>query len=268
MGLIQAMLIAIVAVLPPLTEGQRAQLDTADDDLGQWDTAALYPLLTNAAGWTQVNPAALLPGAIIADCSAIAARPSQHRGHVFIIEGLFAEARQQPLLRPGPWGETLTRWVLQVGDGPDDIVVIFLTHAPEPPKLGARVRLPARFYKLWPSRRLNDDPISYLLFVGHSAALLDAAVAAPASPSVGGNGAARFGVVIVVLVVAGGLLFMLRRMTRLSLSPRPLPSQLRRRADHDTRPDVDPQPSTEPTEPPLPENPADALAELDRRHDQ
>jgi hypothetical protein len=263
MALIHAMLMLALAAAPPLDEAQRAQLDTADDASGQWDTAALYPLLNNAVLWTQVDPLALLPGAIIADYDAIAARPSQHRGHMFILEGRLAASLEQDLSRPGPWGEKITRWVVQVDPVEDRVVVVYLTHAPDVP-VGRRVRLPARFYKLWPSRTRREEPITYLTFVGHSAGVVGQSAAAAGTPTTGGG--IRTGVIISVVVVFGAFVFMLRRMTRLSLTPRPLPSQLRRRMETPL-PTPEPEEEDQAVDPTLPENPADALAELERRHE-
>lgn len=269
MYLIAGILVAALASLPPLTDAQRAQMDTADDALGQWDTAALYPLLTNAVTWGDTDPAALLPGAIIADYEALRAQPAFYRGQIVIIEGQFREERKQQLLRPGPWGETVTRWVVQVGSGIDDVAVIYLTDALPPPDLGAKVRVQARFYKLWPARAADGEPVTYVTFVGHSAAVLDAPAPRRRDATSGGGSGPRLGVMVTVALVVGALFFMLRRMTRLSLTPRPLPSQLRRQHDTEGR-DSRHEPADDESDgedgPPLPENPADALAELERRH--
>lgn len=260
-----------LAGLPPLTEPQRVQLDTADDADRGWDLPALYPLLDNAASW-DLDPAALVPGSIVLDTEAVLRQPGPHRGRVMIVEGRLAEARELKLLRPGRWGETVMRWVVQVDPQRDEVVVVLLTHPPPRPPLGARVRMPARFYKLWPSRTIDGEPITYITLVGHGAAVLDAGPSAPADAARGSGGGSVGLLLLLSLVVAGVFVFMLRRMMRLSLTPAPLPSQVRRQqaaaAARLARTSAPDDPPGNGHEPPLPDNPEDALAELERRQAQ
>src|SRR5690349_8534863 len=73
-ALLLATLLTLAAV-PPLTDEQRAQLDTATDNDKQVDQAGLYPLLQNALEWKPGDES----GAAVPDYVAILDAPADAR---------------------------------------------------------------------------------------------------------------------------------------------------------------------------------------------
>jgi len=198
--------VALHAV-PPLSDDQRVQLTTAGDFSPRFDEAALYPLLQNASLWQLGDET----GAMIPDYPDLLTNPGDHRGRLFLIEGLFAGVPEGeslkigPLTRPGPWDDKLKWWGIVVDQDRDDVVIVYLLDPPAPPRAGAKVRLVARFYKPWNDfdRQQPPQPTSYLTFVGQSVTILagstDASGPNPATPLIGA-----------VVVLAVGL-FVMRR---------------------------------------------------------
>src|SRR5690606_20986373 len=110
-------LLVLTLALPPLSEVQRAQLDTAADHSPLLDEAAWYPLIDNALAWQAGDVA----GAAAPDYAALLATPQAARGALFLIEGQLARARRTPIARPGPWGDALTEWAIVIdANEPDD----------------------------------------------------------------------------------------------------------------------------------------------------
>jgi len=205
-ALILVVLGAAVSSLTPLTDAQRAQLDTAEDFTQRFDTAALYPLLHNAAQWTPGDEA----GAAVPDYGQIQADPKRHRGEAFLIEGLFAGVpegetlRIRSLSRPGPWDGKLEQWVVVVDPDSeaDEVAVVYLTDPPPHPREGTRVRMPARFYKVLDDfdRSPTPRPTQYLTFVGRGAEVLGSSL-----HILGGGGAVVRGAATPVLDALGEL---------------------------------------------------------------
>ncbi len=164
-----ALILTIVVAVPPLTDAQRTRLDTAVDDSARLDEAALYPLIENALSWSDHDEA----GATVPDYEALLTDPAFSRGEVCLIEGKFAgRARRYDLVRHGPWGDALTEWVLVVHDEPEQVAVVYFVDPNDeliPPRTGAHVRVPARFYKVWADRDQDGQPTRYLTFVARSA---------------------------------------------------------------------------------------------------
>ena len=171
--LIVGMLIVAVQATVPLTQPQRVQLDSATDFSSRFDEAALYPLLQNALAWEAGNEA----GAVVPDYAAILKAPADHRGTLFLIEGLFAGTPRggtlsvTPLSRGGAWDDRLQQWVVVVDPVKDDVAVVYLVDPPPAPSAGAEVRLVARFYKVLADQDRHGRPTDYLTFVGKSAAV-------------------------------------------------------------------------------------------------
>ena len=270
--MLAALLLSLMlGAVPPLGEGQRVQLETADDTGEHWDEPAIYPLLTNAAAWQVETRVDRIPGLTIPDFPALAADPATHRGGLFLIEGLFIKESQVPVLRPGPWGQTLTQWVVQTDPVKDEVVIVYLTHPPSAtggatPRLGEPVALAGRFYKLWPSRTLQGVPITYLLFVGHGAAVGAGAAGVTPGSSTAARGPSPVAIAVVAAAVIGAFFFLLRRLAAFRFDPKPTASQLRRAESRELREQRPPADDADPDEgPPLPEDPAAALVELERR---
>ncbi len=250
-----------LGALPPLTAEQQAQVATASDFSPAWDEGALYPLLQNALQWPGHDEA----GALIPDYDAMLADPARYRGQLCLVEGQLGgpvEVVPYRLSRAGPWDDKLQRWGILVRADPDLVVVVYLVDGPplaQTPRPGVRVRLLGRFYKVWRQPDQNHQPTDYLVFIGKTTA-----AAAPAQRY------ARYRTtpmqwnlrwVLLLLVVGVAAIYLLRRMTRLSMQPRPLPGQLRRRQERaHAGQDAGAQERAD-----LPRDPAAALDQLARR---
>jgi hypothetical protein len=276
-----------VGAIQPLTDDQQIQLATADDGAAVLDEGALYALLANVATWPapaseapapDLSPS--IPGAIIPDYAALRADPGKFRGQLFQIEGkIGAPADAFKLVRAGPWGAELTRWVIATGQSDPQAVLVYLVGvaAHDQPALRAPVRIPARFYRLL---HTNDpktgEPLSFLTFIGAQPRVLAGAGAGASGQRLGPNAPSIPTLLLLLVVMAGALMFLLRRTMRLSLQPRPTTSQQHRREEHQRRMQKH-QPPSAPTADAdadagqaaaLPDDPAAAMAELERRHGQ
>lgn len=241
------------AAPPPLTDAQRAQLDSATDFGPANDEAALYPLLENALLWTPGDES----GAAVPDYAALLADPAAYRGDLFLLEGDFAgRPRRLPLARPGDWGDEVTEWVLRVREDPDEVAVVYFVDPGgqlQAPPRGTPVRTAARFYKVWSDRDLANQPTPFLLFVARDPTV---AAAAPASQGLG------LGAWAVVLVALAAAFYIMRRYVVSLRQPKPLATRRQAEPSSDTS-QADEQDSPES----LPDDPADALDALTRHRD-
>ena len=252
-------LVSGAGAVPALTDAQVTQLATAQDLSREWDEAALYPLLTNVVEWSEADEA----GAIVPDYSRLHTAPEAQRGRLFLIEGQLGAAPtvlERRLSRPGPWDHNLQQWHVLVQRDPDEVVVLLLLDPMPPEQLprrgGSRVRAAARFYKVWRHLDRDDQPTNYLMFVGRWVHVGDRG----ATPG-GGGGGWTLGVVVLVLVAAW---YAFWRLGRLALKPKAL-STRSLKITHDDVEDAAEQPKHEQ---PLPSDPAEALRELQRCHDE
>ena len=252
----------------PFDDDERRQLETAADGSRRFDEGALYPLLRNTLEWDRDRHAI---GARIPDYDALREHPDAHRGQLMLIEGSYQGSGPFHLTRSGPWGKTLTWWVIKHGPTPDDVAVVYLIdpagELPEP-RRGAEVRVVARFYKIW--RDIDDptgEPTDFLTFVGRYPQI---------TGTTGVTGVALLPpglapMLLVLVLAVAALIYVLRRSWNLSLQPRPLPSR-HAHAAHTTTDAVPPDKADEPgddlPEPPLPDDPADALTDLARRREK
>lgn len=281
--------------IPPLTEPQTEQLATAGDR-GVLDEGALYPLLQNASQWA--NPPAE------ANYLQMLSSPENFRGEIVTIRGEFGHARSVSLARPGPWGETATLWGVRVAEGqvingvkqPDfNVAILFAgdgTVLPNPGDPGTPVEVICRFYKVWQTYFIDESganvPANYLTFVSSPAAVVSVGGQATATsrripglgvaPPAGHGDQSNSGsdlrqyvlVIVVVLAVGMGYLLVRRFAGRRGVPPtrmqrerrdarEELEERRRRRAIEEASGD-------EPENDGLPEDPAAAMEELERRH--
>ncbi len=246
---------ALTLGAPPLTEVQQVQLGAVYDDSPRLDGPGLYALLGNAMGWDKDD----WDGAATPSWVSLAADPGASRGEVFLIEGEFLRKRRIDLVRPGPWGEALTEWAVQVGPGDEDFAVVYFIDPQETmtrPARGTKVQIAARFYKLWHTLDMENRPRRYLTFVGR-----------PVRIVAEGGVWMRPLLIGAALAGAAALFFLLRRLTRRGAAPSPLERQRRRIERRDAAAeDEDEDGSPEPDDD-LPHDPAEALKEMQRRHD-
>jgi len=260
-----AVLVGLLAAAPPLTEAQRRQLDTATDASPRLDEGALYPLLRNALQWDDAsNPEA---GARIPDYAALRESPAAQRGEVFLIEGVYQGGGEFNLHRSGPWGDALRWWVIKHGKTADDVAVVYFVTPSDggagdggeglpAVRRGAKVRVPARFYKVWRDVDQNEQRTDFLTFVARRPRVV---ASSPVSPSLG-----LPEMLLLVVILAGGVAVLIWRSKGLSFKPRPLPRQAARAAAAA----AEEQGELGDENDPLPEDPALALDELSRRHEK
>ena len=188
-------LILPLAGVPDLTDRQRAQLASAVDHDDRFDTPAIVPLLRHAATWPTPLDAR---GATIPDYTGILQDPPDHRGQLFLVEGRLARVVETaPLARAGPWDGRIREWdVLSENAGTRTTAVLFLVDPGEPPRIGSRVAVVARFYKVMRRRDVQHGAATdFPVFVGHSAHDIG-----PGSPSPPSPPAALLVVVLLLLV--------------------------------------------------------------------
>lgn len=227
---------AAFAAVPPLTDAQRQQLQTTQDYTPSWDEGALYPLLENVWQWERQDEA----GAMIPDWESIKASPAEHRGRLFVIEGQLAGPPEKvpfKLARPGPWDDKLQRWGILYRINPDEVAVIYLLDPPAPgstPRAASHVRILSRFYKMWRFKDRQGKPTDYPVFIARTVTTTRHARDSGLTGAMTGNQVQRLLLVFTcILGVAFVVLF--RKGRKLSLEPRPLPGQLRRKAEQQTR---------------------------------
>lgn len=264
--LLASILLTLGAAVAPLAELERAQLETATDRTGRLDEGALYPLLRDVLTWA----ADVRAGALLPDYDALLAEPATYRGQAFFIEGDFAgRPRRFGLARSGPWGDALTEWVLKVGPHEDDVAVVYFVDPDATlakPRLGQRVQVVGRFYKVWADRDMNNQPAEYLTFIARWPSF-------PGGPDATAPSTGRGQVLFLLVLLAGVVWFMVRRLRKMSLKPRPLGGRLHRAGDEDAHTrehhiaDAD-EPAQADDQPALPKDPADALDALARKREQ
>ena len=242
------LLILALAALPPLSDSQRAQLDSANDSSPANDEAALYPLLENALAWTPGDES----GAAVPDYAALLAEPAAYRGDLFLIEGEFAgRPRRIPLARSGQWGSGVTEWVVRVREDPDEVAVVYFVDPDgelEAPLRGTPIRTVARFYKVWSDRDLANEPTPFLIFVGRTPTVV-AVESSVQGPGMGGW-------VLTLIALAAGF-YILRRYVVGLRQPRPLATRREFEAAIAEIEEDDP--------PSLTEDPAEALDTMSRQ---
>jgi hypothetical protein len=216
---------------PELTESDRQRLvdGTTDGDevLDQQD--GFYVLLRNAATW-KGDDFSGDAGAAVApppDYAYLKGKPAEVRGNVYLIEGWFMGADRWPTLvnhssdklsRAGDpdWGEQVTRWtiVTEKDNAAATIIVIFNDPqakmiAPEP---GSKVRIAARFHKLWEIPSSDGKPFTYPLFIGGAAEITEAAGSAGSASR--GDEISNLTKVLAAIVVVAGFFFAMRILMR------------------------------------------------------
>jgi len=254
--------ILLLLAVPPLTEQQQLQLDTARDGQPGWDEAALYPLLANVVSWSPGDES----GATIPDYDALHRDPAKYRGQFFLVEGILGGAPQlmrHRFARPGDWEKNSQQWPILISRNPDEVVIILMLD-PMPAKQlptrgGAKVRVAARFFKTWNVVDRDNIPTDYLFFVGRSAKVEAGATAITATGG-GSSVTARAWVAFLILFALGAIWYAVRRATKLSLKGRPLKSKRGLLRDHVPEEPEEAQPGE------LPKDPAAALEALEQRH--
>ncbi|MEM6505916.1 MAG: hypothetical protein AAF711_10670 [Planctomycetota bacterium] len=155
-----------------------------DDVLDTQD--GFYVLLRNAASW-KGDDFSGDAGAAVApppDYGFLKDKPEQARGNVYLIDGWLAGSERWPtltnhdsdeLLRAGDpaWGDQVTRLTVITERGNKDATVIVLFNDPNAkmtaPEKGSKVRIAARFHKLWTIPSSDGRSFTYPVFIGGAA---------------------------------------------------------------------------------------------------
>ncbi len=270
---------------PELSESDRQRLadgtTDGDDVLDQQD--GFYVLLRNAATW-RGDDFSGDAGAAVApppDYGFLKDKPGKARGNAYLIEGWFAGGDRWPtlenhsnekLLRAGDpaWGDQVTRWTIVTDKDNPDATVIVLFNDPNAKMIalerGSKVRIAARFLKLWTIPSANGKPYTYPVFIGGAAEQTEEAVA---SNPADGSTSFLTKIILAIVVVAGFFFFMrilMRKVStgggggtmlrdRLEDMRREREAQAQRGEDEDE--DIDD----------LPEDPVAALDVLSKKHE-
>ena len=253
---------------PALSDTQRQNLDdTATDHDANLDQGpAMYELLDSAADWEADDFAGERGAATppVADYAYLLANPAEVRGDLFLIEGRFIEQLRYPTderdgrshLARVRWGDQLTAWGIKVGEGDDDVVMVYFVDPDNTivsPKRGEQVRVAARFYKVWEVPDRDGRPFQFLTFVGGAREVVAGNSAGPGSPGWGKV------VLTLVVVAAGGFYGMRLFLVKKSKAQRARFESMRE-ARHRDRGDA--EEDDEEIDPDLPDDPAEALAYL------
>ncbi len=237
-------LVVMVALLlsgfPPLTETQRVRLETATDGRDHREEA-FVALLENISSWNgELGDA---PIRLDPDLEALVEDPAAYRGSICRVTGTI-----QQRTRLAPPHERAEEWFIR--DRSDRPIIVYMLDLPEAPLSGFRdgqvVSVDARFYKRVDFTARDGIPRSYPSFVGAFAHRAPTPAAAQGQLTI-------IAIPLALLLVAFLLLLWYTRRHRRGnderVHRRPVPTE-----------DLD-------DEPPLPEDPCEALAELKRRAD-
>jgi hypothetical protein len=223
-----------LAAIPPLTDDERARLDGAVDGRDQRG-AAFAALVENVGRWTP--EAGDTPVRLDPDLDQLVAEPAAHRGRLFRIAGRLE--LQTPLAYPY---EDVREWIVRDGSGRLAMVFVCGLVPDREFRPDEHVDILARYYKRVDAVARDDRLHEYPAFVG-------------AFPEIraGGAGWGRLWTVTIPVAV------MLRVFLLLLLYARRGRGPMRGRVGA-TGPWT-----TEPGDAHLPDDPAQALAELRRR---
>lgn len=161
---------SLVAATTPLTEEQRIAIETARDGYDQREQAFTM-LLENARSWTpgSQTPGRQTPGmevqgeAVLArpDDASVVERPDEFRGRLFEVEGVIQQ--QMRLANPE---EGVMEWFIRTDDGVPLVIYMDEKALGEPWRDGQRVWMLARFYKAIELPARDDVTRRYAAFVG------------------------------------------------------------------------------------------------------
>ena len=179
--------VAAGLTLPPLTESDRRGLTSVVDFTEEIDRGPFYQLVNNAMQWKGMPmPAAPL----ITHADPIIGSPAEYRGLPLRIEGTLARRQEFKASRGGSW-TTIEQWVIEISpktkEKQGESVIAYLADPPATMKVGDKVRVVGRFYKIWRTylaRGEVNEPFNFVVLVGQSAQPIDAlTITAAASPS-------------------------------------------------------------------------------------
>ncbi len=263
--------------LPPLSAGERRGLSDVVDFTEEISEGPFYQLMNNAVrGKDQPAPAAPL----ITHPDPIIGSPAEYRGLPLRCEGTLVRRQKFPTSRGGNW-TNIEQWIIEISettrDKPGESIVVYLPDPPVQFKVGDKVSIVGRFYKIWRTYLAKGDlnePYNFVVLIGHSVQSLDQLSHATATQATGGGGVTGNvvrGAAGLLLILGIGFYVARRRIKRID-SGRATGSGLRamlekrkeRRESHGhTHSNGDGEEAMQ--SPPLPDDPVEALLEMERR---
>ena len=148
-------------------------------------------------------------------------KPAEARGNVYLIEGWFVGGDRWPTLvnhssdklyRAGDpsWGDQVTRWTIVTEKDNPDATVIVLFNDPNAkmasPKQSSKVRIAARFHKLWTIPGSTGIPYAYPVFIGGAAETIEQTSAG----NTRGGATSSISIVLAGIVIVGGFFVVMR----------------------------------------------------------
>lgn len=274
-----------VIAAPELSENDRFRLEdrTTDRDINLDEQDGFYVLLRNAATW-QADDFSGDAGAAVApppDYGFLKEKPAEARGNIYLVEGWLAYQDRWPTLVNHSsdklavnttWGEQVTRWTIVTEKDNPDATVIVLFYDPNGkmivPETGSRVRVAARFHKLWSIPSSNRTTFNYPTFVGGAAEIVNEPPAATAS----GGATSSLTIVLAAIVIVGGFFVVMRILMKKVAAGGGGGTQLRDRLEEMRREREatelrDEDPEAEDIDD-LPDDPIEALGALQQRHER
>ena len=259
-GVLLPLALAIALVTrpaPPFTDQQRQDLLTARDD-ADYREQAFYALVENARAWAQ-SPAVEGEAIRLApDLHALLERPADFRGDLCSISG---EVVQQTQLAP-PY-EDVSEWFVRRGRG-GEAVIVYVVQPDRAIANRQNVQIDARFYKRMHFTARDRQPHDYPAFVGRFPTRAVAGLSAAPTISPATAPAAHNRGLDVLAVIAGPVALLMivfvgmrRWIARKGRGGWPALHRERLEPTHDPQ-QLDAAES-------LPDDPAEALAELRRR---
>lgn len=266
--------------LPPLTEGDRRGLASVVDFTEEIDRGPFYQLINNAVRWKDVPmPAAPL----ITHADPIIGAPAEYRGLPLRTEGILVRRQEFKASRAGAW-KRIEQWVVEISpktkEQPAQSVITYLVDPPEAPKVGDKVRVVGRFYKVWRTYLAKgeiNEPYNFVVLVGQGAQPIDSLlVTAPTTATGSATGTPVTGTIVrmvaMVVLILGVAFYSVRRYVKSAGGTGPGGAGLKailekRRQEREARAN---EPAgkhdwVDPDAPPLPADPAEALLEMERR---
>lgn len=236
--------LCLLTGVPPLTDGQVGRLETAHDGRDHQEEA-FVALVENARTFSGEGPGLVGSAAVrlAPDCDALLADPDAHRGDLCRLSGVVQQVT--PLARPH---EAATECFVRDAAG-RPLLVYIVGLSPEDRDVfapGRDIALYARFYKRVDAEARDGAMRRYPAFVG----------ARPWRPTPRDAATSVLPVVAALVLGLGAVFLLLLLLTRRQRRTLPV-----RRA----RPSPDEEPAELDDQPPLPDDPTEALAELKRR---
>jgi len=267
--------------LPPLTASEKRGLSDVVDFTEEISEGPFYQLMNNAMR-SKDQPVPASP--LITHPDPIIGAPADYRGMPLRAEGVLVRRQAFPTSRGGNW-KAIEQWIVEISpttrDKAGESVVVYLPDPPAEFKVGDKVSIVGRFYKIWRTYLAKGDlnePYNFVVLAGHRVQSLEALSYATAPQGHEGTAGGLSGNVVRAaagaLVILGIGFYVVRRRIKKLDANGATGSSLRailqkrkeeRETQSHTHTNGDGEEEEEDQGPPLPADPAEALLEMERR---